>query len=892
MFSSYKGVWLVQRRPSCAARYIRKVRTSLSPYQNIKDASTARSTERAALNEHQTATPQSAAAQQRPAPSVLLPLTTALAKLQHDTRQLIGWELRLLPSANNAVNCATCRRGRRYKGSLAAAKDAIHGSSNAYGSLGRSLGHVVEVITPAAEMALPNIEPGLPLAVRRSGPDNAAARAAATAAATAPTAMPKPAAPVAAPFATATAATAATEGGDSDNGRNDHGVAERQGILLRTVRHTIVQQYDFAGNEEYVVRLDPDVLPYADIANRTLIMASATAASTVAPLGFVSVAERAHGPLPPRPQVALQLGLRSTRRPRGYWSGPDSWERLGEELAGFVAAGWVELPHPEYPGKTYWYNQLLPGSCSSLGRRPDSASPSSSGATHGSAGRRGAEQHHHHHHHQQQQGNDHDEDVEGCVVGVGGGGGGGVGGGGGGVRWLVAEAAADRVMPSRSLVIQGVGECCGECCRGARRLDLHNAIEYHGGYLHVASRLGRRITWAPSKHLYDSTAAIRRKLFAVAKELQLSPGVLPTSRELRQGGYGTLLNAVRRHEELRNLLGIRTRPGSSRRRPRGQWDDLGALAAELNQFAAAATLAVQSSNLVVPRSQDPAVGMRQDGIGSSSSSGGGGGGGDVPVMDAIDATAAGGGRGDAAAASAASSRIGEGRDGGGTDGTQPDSLTAATDVCEQAAEADLAVGGVGGDPGKRRGATAGAASSAGVAAGTTPLRSRRGRPRKSATAATPAPLPSQRHHHHHLGFAAAAGGAADTLAAPPPTPPPRMPRLSELRAAGRHDLVYALSVRHADVSVRQQLAELAGLELRADRRGSNRNALSFDAVVEAIQERCHTPKAIGEHLLRLQGVEISRQHLTTYLTRAVAQGKLVKLSYGKYGLGPRFVLQT
>ncbi|GLI63666.1 hypothetical protein VaNZ11_006703 [Volvox africanus] len=684
-----------------------------------------------------TATPTAARAQQPPSlPPVFLPLLTALRKINNDPKQLVGWEVRLVPKAeSDAAKAVGNRRPRRSKSLLIT--QCFRNSANPDDILGSSLGRVVEVLMMSADTSADAAEktgvsvnpqqgldeekplpppppPSLPSG-RRSPTGGISGIGAACH-------------PGTEPAATTTATIATSAAPDVDQLRP-------QTIMLRAVQHTVVQEYDFTGHEEYVIRLDPEVVPHADMSSRTLFvepsegllqqgrkslllqllrreisnlpglvpaplqhhLSTKPTASTrketpmnqspssrpVAEMvdsqaGSAAPGhEQGHnlGRMPGRKQlldvgredlvalvleaggfseVAVNLGLRCTRRRHGYWSGPDSWDRLREELAAFVACGWVELPHPDNPGRTYFYNQI---SHRTTWRRPPPlrrlpAAPGSLGPD-GTSNRSGN-----------------------------------------GERWMLTEAAADQVMPSRSLVLQ------------ARRLDLHYAIEFHGGYLHVAARLGRRVTWAPSKHVYDSQAAIRRGLTAAAKELQLPPGVLPTSRELRLSGYGTLLNAVRRHEALRDLMGIRRRLGSRSQRPRDRWEDLGALAEELSRIA-------------------------------------------------------------------------------------------------------------------------------GTVSATT-------------------------------------------------SPPLLMPRLSQLRAGGRHDLVYALSVRH--VGRERELAELAGLQLAPDGRGRNRNALGLDAVVEAIQATCQTPKEIREYLRQHRQTDISRQHLTSYLARMASEGRLVKMSYGRYGL--------
>ncbi|GIL87791.1 hypothetical protein Vretifemale_15838 [Volvox reticuliferus] len=891
--------------------------------------------------------------------SIFLPLLTALKKVNNDPKQLVGWEVRLLPKAavSNRRSHGRCKSPFITKGSW--------NNSNPDGTLGCSLGQVVEVLTTAANPSAdaektaasvnsqqssdeekppppPPPLPPPPLSGRRSTPGGTSGTGAACSPGTEPAART-----ARATSPTVTASPIPSAAPDADQ-------LQPQTVMLRAVQHIVVQEYDFAGYEEYVIRLDPEVVPYVDISSRTLVVepsegllqqgrkslllqllhreitnlsspvlgpldrhlpttptatteeeaprnlpqqprdgrgtagsessTSLSGASTVLSAAYLlpsrpaaemvvfqagqAVPARGQGHslgrMPTRKElldagredlvtliseaggfseVARNLGLRCTRRRRGYWSGPGSWNRLREELAAFVACGWVELPHPDNPERTYFYNQI---SQRTTWRRPPP--PQRLPAVPGSLGVDGASSR-----------------------------------SGGGERWMVVEAAADRVMPSRSLVLQ------------ARRLDLHYAIEIHGGYLHVAARLGRRVTWAPSKHLYDSPAAVRRELSAVAKELQLPPGVLPTSRELRLSGYGTLLNAVRRHEGLRDLLGIRRRHGSRSRRPRDRWDDLGVLAKELARIAG--ENAEAGTTAKGTRFTDMDISGSR-GCGTSSAPISSGHSGQVPGQQqrelrlsrliGIKATTypedMSVGEVDVVASEVANSGIeprsvrndeGQERgvgsepvDGGRTE-TGKDAVAGGALGTVVAAEPAVCIPAVD----ERLGGTA-------LEDSTVPSRRGRGRPRRTEQ--------QEAHCRHALVPGPDAGrapvGADSATVAAMTTPPLLLPRLSQLRTAGRHDLIYALSIRHA--GRQQELAELAGLQLARDGRGRNRNALSLEAVVEAIQAACQTPKQIREYLRKHRQTDISRQHLTSYLARMASEGRLVKMSYGRYGLRP------
>ncbi|KAG2423284.1 hypothetical protein HXX76_015433 [Chlamydomonas incerta] len=254
-------------------------------------------------------------------------------------------------------------------------------------------------------------------------------------------------------------------------------------------------------------------------------------------------------------EVALQLGLRCSRRPHGFWSGPGSWRRLAAELAGFVAAAWTELPAPDEPGRVYYYNQV---SGRTTWRRPAAMAAASSWAAGG---------------------------MEAAADG------GGARGGGGGKGALEAETAADRVMPSRAVIMQ------------ANRRDLHGAIMLHGGYEAVAAALGRRVTWAVSRRLVGGPPEeLRRELEAAAAELGLPAGVMPTARELQDLGRGALLTAVRQRGGFQVVARQLRFTPRGKRRPRGSWEDPKRLAAELAAFAAAAASPPSVSATEVGRS--------------------------------------------------------------------------------------------------------------------------------------------------------------------------------------------------------------------------------------------------------------------------------------------------
>jgi hypothetical protein len=53
-------------------------------------------------------------------------------------------------------------------------------------------------------------------------------------------------------------------------------------------------------------------------------------------------------------EVAQALGLRSRRRPPGWW---EDEANLDRELSLFVAAHWARFSDPD-SGSDYWYNQV------------------------------------------------------------------------------------------------------------------------------------------------------------------------------------------------------------------------------------------------------------------------------------------------------------------------------------------------------------------------------------------------------------------------------------------------------------------------------------------------------------------------------------------------------
>ncbi|KAG2499535.1 hypothetical protein HYH03_002481 [Edaphochlamys debaryana] len=428
--------------------------------------------------------------------------------------------------------------------------------------------------------------------------------------------------------------TEASSGGASASSGTARQGAQRQEWLLRVVRRSdaYAEAYGFVGAEEYVLKLDSALLPHADVGAQVLYAAPPPELleqgrrhlllqllrSELRPLlegvegtesGRAGGAEagpsdkpadnlrRGHrrkaaggealppaaaapAPLPPGAtlpsrkqlleagrrdlvelvaqaggfaEVATHLGLRLARRPRGFWMGPGSWTRLGEELAVFVANSWLELPAPDEEGACYFFNQV---SGRTTWRRPAPLKrlPAPAGGAPGA----------------------------------------------GGVRWVVAEPAANRVMPSQTAVLQ------------AGRYDLHNAIVAHGGYTAVAQHLGRRVTWALSTRAYGSRATLRRQLAAAAEELGLPEGAMPTQRELQEAGRGALLAAVRRSGGFQAVAGsLRLRP-RGRRRPRGHWDDPERLALELAAFAASRASLMAAGRMDLVYGMDRHRGRRRE----------------------------------------------------------------------------------------------------------------------------------------------------------------------------------------------------------------------------------------------------------------------------------------
>lgn len=499
-------------------------------------------------------------------------------------------------------------------------------------------------------------------------------------------------------------------------------------------------------------------------------------------------------------EVASQLGLQGARRPRGFWNRPDSLQVLQGELSAFVASAWVQLPHPD-DGSTYYYNQISNRSTWKrppqpvlvpLGTQPAPAPQAATGAAATNAvhpqppplapppleGRRTAA------------GGPpnaaYADTPQAAVPGPGTGSGPGPGAAPGTVWvWAVpGEAAAERVMPSRALLLQ------------AGRRDLHYAVtQLLGGYAAAAAALRRRPTWARGAALAaaDARRELRARLAKVAREMGLPPGTMPSERDLVQAGQGALVGAVRRAGGYRLLAGRLRLAG--RRRARGTWQSAEVLARELAEFARQHP---RGSQVFTPHSQQ----------------------------------------------------------------TEPQPQSQQQQPSPQQAGSD----------------------------------------------------PHSSSHGEATDNDAAVGDSSADAAAPSPLPLPLpLPTRRQLREAGRFDLLYALHMHSraaktraakalqkrqqvgdtptkaqptswAAVDAAGALAALGGLAAPASRRGTNRNALRWEDVEEAVRAGCHSPRAIREHLQQHRRVAVSRQHLTVYLARQAAEGRLAKPSYGRYEL--------
>lgn len=144
----------------------------------------------------------------------------------------------------------------------------------------------------------------------------------------------------------------------------------------------------------------------------------------------------------------------------------------------------------------------------------------------------------------------------------------------------------------------------------ARRSDLDTAIMRHGGYGHVAGRLGlatryrRRGYWCHFDNVARELHAFVSKHRLVLDEPGAPPGTLrmPTQRELREHGHASLAAALERHGGIvtcaRGMgLPVATRASGSTgacdaddarqpipRKPPGYWSSFDNLARELNAF--------------------------------------------------------------------------------------------------------------------------------------------------------------------------------------------------------------------------------------------------------------------------------------------------------------------
>lgn len=135
----------------------------------------------------------------------------------------------------------------------------------------------------------------------------------------------------------------------------------------------IVPSIDMAGDAVYIqpppgllelgrqhlllARLERDLEPFTHPAPLSLlcrmglrIMPTSAQLAAAGRRDLVAAVKRAGGFL----EVAQALGLRSQRKPAGYW---DDESNLDEELTLFVAAHWTQFTDPE-SRQPYWYNQI------------------------------------------------------------------------------------------------------------------------------------------------------------------------------------------------------------------------------------------------------------------------------------------------------------------------------------------------------------------------------------------------------------------------------------------------------------------------------------------------------------------------------------------------------
>ncbi|MDE3090145.1 MAG: hypothetical protein KGJ80_12250, partial [Chloroflexota bacterium] len=135
---------------------------------------------------------------------------------------------------------------------------------------------------------------------------------------------------------------------------------------------------------------------------------------------------------------------------------------------------------------------------------------------------------------------------------------------------FISKHGTSGVMPSYpQLKLRGYG-------------SLANAIDKHGGSLVVAERLGLDRSDADKpKGYWDNFANVERELRAFVAAHN-KDGTMPTSKELTDAGYRSLVHAINKHGGfwiVSDKLGLKPT-----NRPAGYWDDFANLERELRTF--------------------------------------------------------------------------------------------------------------------------------------------------------------------------------------------------------------------------------------------------------------------------------------------------------------------
>jgi hypothetical protein len=108
-------------------------------------------------------------------------------------------------------------------------------------------------------------------------------------------------------------------------------------------------------------------------------------------------------------------------------------------------------------------------------------------------------------------------------------------------------------------------------------------------------------------------------------------------------------------------------------------------------------------------------------------------------------------------------------------------------------------------------------------------------------------------------------------------PLPKFPTQIELKAAGRDDLIYAIRL-HGHQKLCQQC------KMRGEMRGLKKGFLLKFDMVSSILDKASAPLSLIQiqEILGREGVTVSRQHLSNFLARSTREGRLAKVSRGKF----------